>query len=354
MKWYEYKAEVDDLHASEELKARLLAMQTAQAPAPVAPARKKAVYFPLKRVLGIAACFGVGFLCCGAIGFSTLGIGMRAGSANSTAAVMSARNAVPQMASYQMDMENALPEIAADRALEPQARTGGQEAAQAGAKIIYTARLTLESKDYDDARAQLDQALATAGGYLESSEEYAGSGPEEQRCLSLTLRVPQENYESFLQAAAQTGNLVNQSQQAEDITTQYMDLEARLANLQAQRERLLQLQAQADTLADLLEIESSLNEVQYQLESWQSQMNWYEDQIQCCTVYLSLNEVQTYSPTAENFIQRLGAAFSEGWQGFVAGAQQLVVWLVMAWPVVLLAAVVLAVVLFLRRLRRKR
>lgn len=172
----------------------------------------------------------------------------------------------------------------------------GQEAAQAGAKIIYTARLTLESKDYDDARAQLDQALAAAGGYLESSEEYAGSGPEEQRCLSLTLRVPQENYESFLQAAAQTGNLVNQSQQAEDITTQYMDLEARLANLQAQRERLLQLQAQADTLADLLEIESSLNEVQYQLESWQSQMNWYEDQIQCCTVYLSLNEVQTYSP----------------------------------------------------------
>lgn len=354
MKWYEYKAEVDDLHASEELKARLLAMQTAQAPAPAAPARKKAVYFPLKRVLGIAACFGVGFLCCGAIGFSTLGIGMRAGSANSTAAVMSARNAVPQMASYQMDTENALPEIAADRALEPQARTGGQEAAQAGAKIIYTARLTLESKDYDDARAQLDQALATAGGYLESSEEYAGSGPEDQRCLSLTLRVPQENYESFLQAAAQTGNLVNQSQQAEDITTQYMDLEARLANLQAQRERLLQLQAQADTLADLLEIESSLNEVQYQLESWQSQMNWYEDQIQCCTVYLSLNEVQTYSPTAENFIQRLGAAFSEGWQGFVAGAQQLVVWLVMAWPVVLLAAVVLVVVLFLRRLRRKR
>lgn len=123
----------------------------------------------------------------------------------------------------------------------------------------------------------------------------------------MTLRVPQENYESFLQAAAQTGNLVNQSQQAEDITTQYMDLEARLANLQAQRERLLQLQAQADTLADLLEIESSLNEVQYQLESWQSQMNWYEDQIQCCTVYLSLNEVQTYSPRLKTLSSGLGA-----------------------------------------------
>lgn len=357
MKWYEYKAEVDDLHASEELKARLLAMQAAQPAQPAAPAaapRKKAVHFPLKRVLGVAACFGVGFLCCGVIGFSTLSVGMRAGSADSTAAVMSAGGAAPRMASYQMDMENTIPEAAADTALEPQTRTGGQETAQAGAKIIYTARLTLESKDYDSARIALDEALAQAGGYLESSDEYVGSSPEDQRCLSLVLRVPQENYESFLQAAAQSGNLVNQSQQAEDVTTQYMDLEARLANLKAQRERLQQLQAQAETLADLLEIESSLNEVQYQLESWQSQMDWYEDQIRCCTVYLDLNEVQTYSPTAENFVQRLGSAFAEGWQGFVSGAQQLAVWLVMAWPVVLLAGVVLAVVLVWRRLRRGR
>lgn len=354
MKWYEYKAEVDDLHASQELKDRLLAMQAAQPAAPAAPPRRKAVRFPLKRALGIAACFGVGFLCCGVIGFSTLSVGMRAGSADSTAAVMSAGGAAPRMASYQMDLENAIPEAAAERSLEPQARTGGPQTAQAEAKIIYTARLTLESKDYDAARSALDEALAQAGGYLESSDEYAGTGPEDQRSLSLTLRVPQENYEGFLQAAAQVGSLVNQSQQAEDVTAQYMDLEARLASLEARRDRLQELQAQAETLADLLEIESSLNEVQYQLESWQSQMNWYQDQIRCCTIYLDLHEVQTYSPTAENFVQRLGNAFSEGAQSFVAGAQQLAVWLVMAWPVLLLTAVVLAAVVLWRRLRRKR
>ena len=81
-------------------------------------------------------------------------------------------------------------------------------------KIIYTANLTLESKDYDAARAALDAALAEAGGYLESSDEYANSGS--RRSLSLTLRVPQENYESFLAAVAATGNVTYKSQQAEE------------------------------------------------------------------------------------------------------------------------------------------
>ena len=76
-------------------------------------------------------------------------------------------------------------------------------------KIIYTANLTLESKDYDAARAALDAALAEAGGYLESSDEYANSGS--RRSLSLTLRVPQENYESFLAAVAATGNVTTRA-----------------------------------------------------------------------------------------------------------------------------------------------
>ena len=69
------------------------------------------------------------------------------------------------------------------------------------AKIIYTANLSLESKDYDAARAALDAALAEAGGYLESSSEYSDAG--DSRSVSLTYRVPQQNYENFLAAVAE-------------------------------------------------------------------------------------------------------------------------------------------------------
>ena len=218
-------------------------------------------------------------------------------------------------------------------------------------KIIYTANLTLESKDYDAARAALDAALAEAGGYMESSDEYANSGS--RRSLSLTLRVPQENYESFLAAVAATGNVTYKSQQAEDVTTQYMDIEARLSNLTAQRTRLQELQASAENLADLLEIESSLSDVQYQLESWQSQLNWYSQQAECSTVYLSLSEVKEYSPTEESYLSQLSSALRNGWSGFVSGLQQLTVWVVGVWPLLTLMAAAALIVHLVRRRTHK-
>ena len=204
------------------------------------------------------------------------------------------------------------------------------------AKIIYTANLSLESKDYDAARAALDAALAEAGGYLESSSEYSDAG--DSRSVSLTYRVPQQNYENFLAAVAEAGNVTYKNQQADDVTAQYMDVETRLENLKNQRTRLQQLQQQADNLSDLLEIESSLTDVQSQIESWQSQMDWYNNQVEECTVYVSLSEVSTYSPPSEGFGSRFVSALSAGWQNFVGGLQQVIVTLAGAWPVVVIAA----------------
>ena len=100
------------------------------------------------------------------------------------------------------------------------------------------------------------------------------------------------------------------------MTAQYMDVETRLENLKNQRTRLQQLQQQADNLSDLLEIESSLTDVQSQIESWQSQMDWYNNQVEECTVYVSLSEVSTYSPPSEGFGDRFVSALSAGWQNF--------------------------------------
>ena len=152
----------------------------------------------------------------------------------------------------------------------------------------------------------------------------------------MTLRVPAENYESFLTAAGQAASLVNRSESADDVTAQYTDVAGRIANLEGQRDRLRELQASAGTLSDLLDIEAQLSDVQYQLESWQSQLDWYDDQIASCTVTVSLREVETYTPTGETFLERLGAAFAEGWQNFVAGLASIAVVLAGLWPVVVI------------------
>ena len=362
MRWYEYKIETDDLCAPDDLKARLLAMtdqlteeeknqpmMKAVAPAlaqsaPVQP-KKKLIRFPAKRVGALAACLAVCVVGYGAFATGQIGLGAKSSApveySAASMAAGAAQHAVvdsPMAANYSLDTmalessaDNGISTFSADDAAAAQ----GQRSTSS-AKIIYTANLSLESKDYDAARAALDAALAEAGGYLESSSEYSDAG--NSRSVSLTYRVPQQNYENFLAAVAEAGNVTYKNQQADDVTAQYMDVETRLENLKNQRTRLQQLQQQADNLSDLLEIESSLTDVQSQIESWQSQMDWYNDQVEECTVYVSLSEVNTYSPPSEGFGSRFVSALSAGWQNFVDGLQQVIVALAGAWPVVVIAA----------------
>ena len=361
MRWYEYKMEADDLHAPEDLKAKLLAMadtlpeeeknrpmmpaqadNTAVVRLQESPKKAKLIHFPAKQVGALAACLAVCVVGYGALSTGKLDIGAKSSnmalySANSSAASTAGGfttqqamlDATPEAVTYDLDQAAVLSENDAAAAEDRQASTSP--------KIIYTANLTLESKDYDTARAALDAALNDAGGYLESSSEYSDVGSS--RSVNLTFRVPEENYQSFLDAVAQAGNVTYKSQQAEDVTTQYMDIEARLDSLKEQRARLQELKASADNLSDLLQIESSLSDVQYQLESYQSQLDWYSRQVECCTVYLSLEEVQTYTPVEEGFGSRIQNALREGWSGFVETVQSAAVFLVGHWPFLVVGAV---------------
>ena len=197
-------------------------------------------------------------------------------------------------------------------------------------------------------RAQ-QQTIAQLQAQMDDYEHYVELWAHEVKTPLALLTLVQQ----FLAAAAQAGNLVDKSEQVQDVTTQYMDIEARLSNLTAQRTRLQELQASAENLSDLLEIESSLSDVQYQIESWQSQLDWYSQQVSCSTVYLSLDEVKEYTPTEESYLSQLSSALRNGWTGFVSGIQQLTVWVVGVWPVLVVLAAAALVVRFVRRRTRK-
>ena len=169
MRWYEYKMEVDDLRASDDLKAKLLAMQPAEeAPRP-AKKPKKAIHFP-RKALSIAAC---GLLC---------GVGLYA-AVHSPISLLPAGGAAlssaPETASYAAySMDDVNSALAAPKMAVPaggsadamSARDAGgtgtlsAEAAQTSTKLIYTANLTIESKDFDAARTALTDAVSAAGG----------------------------------------------------------------------------------------------------------------------------------------------------------------------------------------------
>ena len=188
MRWYEYKMEVDDLHASDDLKAKLLAMQPAEEAPKPARKPKKAIHFP-RKTLSIAACgllCGVGLYAAVHSPFSLLPAG--------GAALSSAPETASYAAAYSMDDVNsalAAPKMAvpaggsADAMSDRDAGGTGTlsaEAAQTSTKLIYTANLTIESKDFDAARTALTEldirALIERGGVLRSRKSAALPGVE--------------------------------------------------------------------------------------------------------------------------------------------------------------------------------
>lgn len=221
-------------------------------------------------------------------------------------------------------------------------------------KIIYNATLWLETKQFDQASADLLEAASQAGAYVQSSES-SGSAEQGNRSVYYTLRVPADHYSEFLNAAAQAANLIRRSESSQDVTAEYVDLEARLASLEQQRQRLDELAAQAESLEDLLAIESQRSEVQYQIESYTGQRNVLQDQISYSTVDVYLDEVTELTPQSPSFVSRVGSAFRGSWNGFVSVVQELVIGLIYLLPFLVVAAVVIAlVVLLARRAAKKR
>ena len=216
-------------------------------------------------------------------------------------------------------------------------------------KIVYNASVRMET-DYDTTRAALQEAVTAANGYLESTDQ-GGSKDSGSRYTYYTARIPAENYRSFLTAAGEAGNVTSLNESAQDITAEYVDVEARLKALNDQRDRLNALADKAETTADLLEIESQLSDVQYQLESYTGQMRLMDNQVRYSTVDISLQEVRVLTPTATTFGEKFVEAVTSGWRGFVDGAEDLILVVVYLWPVVL---IVLAILLVARPALKRR
>ena len=217
-------------------------------------------------------------------------------------------------------------------------------------KIVYNASMRMETTDYDTTRAALQEAVTAANGYLESTDQ-GGSKDSGSRYTYYTARIPAENYRSFLTAAGEAGNVTSLNENAQDITAEYVDVEARLKALNDQRDRLNALADKAETTADLLEIESQLSDVQYQLESYTGQMRLMDNQVRYSTVDISLQEVRVLTPTATTFGEKFVEAVTSGWRGFVDGAENLILVVVYLWPVVL---IVLAILLVARPALKRR
>ena len=210
-------------------------------------------------------------------------------------------------------------------------------------KWIVTVNISAETEDLEALLASLDNEIAALGGYVEDQNIYNGSSYSSRRYrnASLTVRIPAADVDKFTQEVSGLANVVRTNKNLEDITLSYTATESRIKALETEEARLLEFMAQAENMSDLLEIEARLTDVRYELERYSSQLRLYDNQVDYATIYLDIDEVQEYTPVAEEtFWQKITGGFKSSLKNLGEDIEDLVVWIIVSSPYLLIYAIV--------------
>ena len=227
-----------------------------------------------------------------------------------------------------------------------------------GRKWIITVNMSAETEDLDALMEALNGKISGLGGYVEDQDSYNGSmySSRRYRSASLTVRIPAERVDEFTEEMSGIANVVSTNLSREDITLSYVATESRVKALQTEEARLLELMEQAETMADLLEIESRLTDVRYELENRASQLRLYDNQVDYATIYLSIDEVQEYTPVEEPTVwERISGGFVSSVKGVGNGLLDLLVWVLAKSPyLVILGGVTVGVVVLIKKRKARK
>jgi hypothetical protein len=219
---------------------------------------------------------------------------------------------------------------------EKEAATG-HELVSNGPMIIRSAQLSLITKEFDKARANLEAILKRHRGYL--GELKAGGGTGSGRTLTATLRVPADQLDATVTEVKTLGRVESESQSGQDVTSQYVDLQARLANARNTELRLTDLlRNRTGKLSDVLEVEKELDRVRGEIEQMEAERKNMSNQVGYATLNATIAEdykaqLQVVPPSTST---RLSNAAVEGYRSMADGVVSLALFLLSTGPSLLL------------------
>lgn len=216
-------------------------------------------------------------------------------------------------------------------------------------KVIQTAYLVLEIEKLDTAIDFLLKAVKECGGFIQSSNMFR---QESLRGAHYTLRIPVNRFDNVLAQLEKLGDVENKGTTGQDVTEEYVDVDARCRNLVRQEERLLDILEQAKTVEDILKVEGQLERVRGEIEALTGRLRFLDNQVELSTVNVELRErprsVTTVQlPDEKGLIARLNRAFTGSLNLLLSYFSNTVVWSVAAIPFLIAGACVGALIWWL-------
>ena len=221
-------------------------------------------------------------------------------------------------------------------------------------KLIRTVYMDAETEDLDALLANVESRVIALGGYIEHRQTYNGSQSQTHRVrnASLTIRIPSAQLDLFVAHVSEQSNIISSNETTEDVTLTYVEIEGRVTALEIQQTRLLELMAEAETMADLLTIERELTDVRTELEQMKSKLRVYDNLVDYGTVHLSVEEVKEYTVVVEEeptFWERISEGFTKSMENVGEGTLNYLVLFITSIPYFLPLIILTAIVLIILR-----
>ncbi len=239
-----------------------------------------------------------------------------------------------------------------ERQVEATASTTGPAISR---KIIYDAQVDLLVDSVDPVARKLTGLIQSARGFI--AEQNVTGSPGTLRSIHWRIRIPVDQFDSFVESVVALGELERNNRTSQDITDQYYDIEARIKNKKVEEQTLQKiLQERSGKLEDVLKIEIELSRVRGEIEQFEGKIRVLENLSSLATLTLNVREREKYTPPAP-VVAGFGTQISRTWDGqihnLVDFGKAIVLWAVSwaIWIPFLLAGVLLAWIL-LRKLFR--
>ncbi|MDU5143141.1 MAG: DUF4349 domain-containing protein [Paenibacillus dendritiformis] len=252
-------------------------------------------------------------------------------------------------------------EAAMDRAESPPpagagfAKQGEASFVPADRKLIYEANIRMEVQNYEAAKQRLQQLVARSKGYV---LQFSDQESESERGGSFVIKVPAAGFTAFLDELGTWEALdYHREYSANDVTEEYVDLEARLTARRAMEARLLAFMEKATSADDLVQFSSELGSVQSEIEQIVGRKRYLDNHVAMSTVNMRLCQ-PVNAPVVQGlknaFGTRMANTLAQSWEALIQFVQLILLFLTGLLPFAAAAAIAGVPIWLLAKRRRGR
>ncbi len=218
-------------------------------------------------------------------------------------------------------------------------------------KLIKEVYLTVETNDYDNYIKGLRSNVTSNGGYVETSDETSES---DYRSFTATIRIPVDKTDAFTELVSKNVTVTERSESIDDVTEQYVDIQARIKVYKAEEESLIEIMKSADNVTDLLAVKEQLAEVRAQIESYTAQLNSLENQTDYSTVTITVEEVEREVEN-EGYWSGIWNNIVDAFENIIDFVVAVFAFILSTTPYLIVPAVIgIIVLLIIRKVRKKK